>query len=58
MITVKYDNSKGAKIRYLYFVAPDGETVTQNYTYTEARLIINNYRMMGIEYNNQSGASF
>jgi hypothetical protein len=39
-------------------VAPDGETVTQNYTYIQAQLIVKNYRMMGIEYDNQSGMSF
>jgi predicted MarR family transcription regulator len=58
MITVKYDNSKSAKTRYIYFVAPDGETVTQNYTYIQAQLIVKNYRMMGIEFDNESGMGF
>jgi len=58
MITVKYDTSKNANTKYIYFVAPDGNTVTANYTYIQAKLIIENYRMMGIEYNNRSGISF
>jgi hypothetical protein len=58
MITVKYDNSKNLKNKYIYFVAPDGDTVTANYTYVQAKLIIENYRMMGIGYLNQSGMSF
>ena len=54
VIQMKQDQSKESiqKSKVIYFASADGKTLTDNYTFKQAALIIRNYIGMGIAFEN------
>lgn len=55
-IQLRQDTSKQSRMKdkVLYFASADGKTLTENYTFKQAAMILDNYEKMGIAVSNHT----